>query len=99
LRNWLQRLTSVSARVISRFGKPHVRNIPNDAPIPTAGPAGITSESAVEAWVSSSARTKRSPGSAATQGGANVRRLTAVTARSATIHCHESSLTMSQTSP
>ena len=70
LRNWFQRLTSVIPRVISRRGRPQLWSIPNETPSPAAVPAGRTSESAVEACVSSIAWKNRSFGSTTSHGGA-----------------------------
>ena len=50
-----------------------------------------TIDSAVDAWVTWSARTKESPGSATCHGGANVRMLIAATTSSATAHGHGTS--------
>ena len=75
-----------------------MRRIPYWPAMPTAAPAGVTIESAVEAWVIISAGQKRRPGSATIHGGAKVPRLSAIAASSATIHGHEMSLTMAQTS-
>ena len=48
LANWFQRLTSVTARPISRLGKPQLRRIPYELAIPTAAPPGKTIDRAVE---------------------------------------------------
>ena len=96
--SWFQRPTRVTARATSRAGKPQRRVIPYEPAIPTAAPPGNTSDSAVDACVSSIARTKPSPGSAIIHGGANVARLMHVATTSATIHGHDRPFTTCQTS-
>ena len=67
--------------------------------MPTASPPGSTLAAAVEAWESTIACRKESPGSAAIQGGPNVARLTIAAAASAATPPPLSPETASQTSP
>ncbi len=70
-RNWFQTPVTVTASATAPGSKPQARNIPYARAIPTAGPpAGATYVDAVEAWVTVSAGTNLSPGSAAMNGGA-----------------------------
>ena len=95
---WFQRLTTVTARAISRPEKPQRRSTPYEPAIPTAAPPGTTIESAVEACVRAKAERKSRPGSATIHGGAKVRRLRIVAATSASTHGHDRPRTTAHTS-
>ncbi len=95
--NWFQTPVTATASVTAAGLKPHFRSIPNDSAIPTAGPPGATTVRAVDACVTTNAWRKRSPGSAAIQGGANVARLSTVAPPSRAKSCHENPLTTSHT--
>ena len=88
---------NATARPTGRPSMPQLLSIPNCVAIATAVPPGATSERAEDADVTRSAFRKPSPGSAAIQGSALLRRLTIVTAIRATIHPQESVVTTSQT--
>ena len=68
---------AVSARASATAGrsKPQTRSILYESPMPTASPPGTAVESAVEDCVMTSACRNERFGSAAIQGGANVRML------------------------
>ena len=95
--NWFQTPVTATASVTALDLKPQRRSIPKDIAIPTAGPPGATTVSAVDACVTTNACRKRSPGSAAIQGGAKVARLSTVAPPSRAQSCHENPLTTSQT--
>ena len=63
---------TATARAVGALPNPHERNIEYDPAIPTAAPAGVTMESAVDACVITRACLKPRPGSAAIQLGGNV---------------------------
>ncbi len=76
--SWFQTPVTATASPTGPLPNPQERSIEYEPAIPTAAPAGETSESAVEAWLIMNAWRKPIPGSAAIQGGANVTRLITV---------------------
>ena len=82
--SWFQMPVTATARPTGALPKPQERSIEYEPAIPTAAPAGETSESAVDAWLMTNAWRKPIPGKAAIHGGANVTRLiTVATVRTA----------------
>ena len=90
---------TATASPTGRPSNPHALSIENEVAIPGAAPPGATIVTAVEASVTRVEWTNERPGSAAIHGGPFVRALRGAAATSATIHCHERSLTTSQTWP
>ena len=96
--SWFQTPVTVTASATGRPLNPQPRSIANDTAMPGAAPPGATYVDAVDAWVTTNAWRKPSPGSAAIQGGAYVRTFTSDATASATNDSHVSVLTTSQTS-
>ena len=97
--SWFQTVNTTRASVVRALSNPQPRSIAKVIASPTASPPGATFEIAVEASETVSALRNDSPGSAAIQGGPNVRTFRIATARRMTTSLRERLLTISQTAP